>query len=222
MEKKGKKKKKLRPVRVLMPFFSRPGVDYSNLMLATKRQLWAYHLFIYSCGLLILITFLMYKMGHFFIQLVCTEAHLCIYQGLFWSLDYSAEPWRQGLCSSGACILLGDNKQRWGNIESCGQSEMNKAARGGCRAIRKHLDRWLRGWRGPLGSEWGEEQTRGCDVGSDPEWGGVPGALKWRKGSTHGTSCEEDLKRDRAVPEGRRVRGWLVSVFEHHMQIMLF
>ena len=67
MEKK-KEKKKLRPVRVLMPFFSRPGVDYSNLMLATKRQLWAYHLFIYSCGLLILITFLMYKMGHFFIN----------------------------------------------------------------------------------------------------------------------------------------------------------
>ena len=49
-----------------MPFFSRPGVEYSNLMLASKRQLWAYHLFIYSCDLLILITFLMYKMGHFF------------------------------------------------------------------------------------------------------------------------------------------------------------
>lgn len=57
---------KLRPMRVLMPFFSRPGVDYSNLMLASKKQLWAYHLFIYSCDLLILITFLMYKMGHFF------------------------------------------------------------------------------------------------------------------------------------------------------------
>lgn len=58
-------------------------------------------------------------------------------------------------------------------------------------------------------------------MGSDPEWGGVPGALKWRKGSTHGTSCEEDLKRDRAVAEGRRVRGWLFSVFEHHMQIIV-
>lgn len=57
---------KLRPVRVFMPFFSRPGVDYSNLMLATKRQLWAYHLLIYSCDLLILITFLMYQMGALF------------------------------------------------------------------------------------------------------------------------------------------------------------
>ena len=50
--------------------------------------------------------------------------------------------------------------------------------------------------------------------------GGVPGALKWRKGSTHGTSCEGDLKRDRAVPEGRRIRVWLFSIFEHHMRIL--
>lgn len=98
-------------------------------MLAAKRQLWAYHLLMYSCDLLILITFLMYQMGHFsLIQQVCTEALLCIYQGLFWSVDYSREPCGQGLCSSGACILLGDNKQKWGNIESSGQSEMNKAA----------------------------------------------------------------------------------------------
>lgn len=55
--------------RVLIPFFSRPGVDYSDLMLATKGQLqlWASHS-LYSCDLLVLITFLMYETGYLFIN----------------------------------------------------------------------------------------------------------------------------------------------------------
>jgi len=51
------------------------------------------------------------------------------------------------------------------------------------------------------------KSRRGCDVG-------------WGPWSTCGTSCEEDLERERAVPKCRRIRGWLFSVFEHHMQIL--
>lgn len=59
------------PVRFLIAFFSRPRVDYSNLVLVMRQlqgvQLWASHLF-YSCDLLILITFLIYETGPCFIN----------------------------------------------------------------------------------------------------------------------------------------------------------